>query len=759
MLAKPGKTTSRKTLAAITFLAVLSVARCNRSQVSRSMASRKPSGQQSGTSWEYGGGPAQDHYSPLTQINRSNVSQLRVAWTYDTRKARPGSYGLETTPLVVNGVLYGLTPSQRVFALKAATGKLLWKFDSGILGTQPDRGLAYWASGQDKRIFVGVMNFVYALNAETGKSIPSFGEDGRIDLRENLGRDPSSVTIALTSPGIVYQDLFIVGGMEPETLPCAPGDIRAYDVRTGKMRWSFHTIPHPGEVGYDTWPKNAWKYAGAANNWAGMAVDVKHGIVYVPTGSASPDFYKPNEHGNDLFADCLLALNAETGKMIWYFQEVRHDLWDRDLPAPPALLTVNRNGRKIEAVAQTTKQGFIYLFNRADGQPLFPIRYRNYPPSTVPGEGAAREQPLPTEPAPFARQLLTASLLTNRTPEAHRWAERQFRKFISAGQFVPFRVGKPTVIFPGFDGGGEWGGPAVDPKTGIIYVNSNDVAWTGELAKNTGKGDTARALYLNRCSLCHGPRMAGSPPEFPSLIGIGTRLTQAEIAKIIRQGRGRMPSFSTLSRFQLSALVRFLVTGKNETVRSSESAAVRESRRYLFTGYKKFRDPQDYPAVAPPWGTLNAIDLSTGKYLWKIPLGEYPKLGLRNTGTENYGGPIVTAGGLLFIGATCFDNKFRAFDRRTGKLLWEATLPFAADATPATYEVNGRQYVVIAAGGCKAAFNTPRGAVYVAFALPRSAARVRAVRARKTKAEGSAGQHLLRARVPHPDAPERRFAL
>jgi glucose dehydrogenase len=681
---------------------------------SANIHSKKP-----GSCWAYGGQPAQEHYSPLTQINRSNVRRLRVAWTYDAGNL--GSHGLQTTPLVINGVLYGFTPSQKVFALNAATGKLSWKFDSGIPGTQPDRGLAYWASGGDKRIFAGIMNFVCALDADTGKPIPTFGKDGRIDLRENLGRDPSSVSIDLTTPAIVYKDLLIVGGREPEALPCAPGDIRAYDVRTGKLRWSFHTIPHPGELGYGTWPKNAWKYAGGANNWAGMALDAKRGIVYVPTGSAASDFYKPNEVGNNLFSNCLIALNAETGKMIWYFQAVRHDLWDRDFPAPPALLTVKRAGREIEAVAQTSKQGFVYLFNRTNGQPLFPIEYRKYPPSTVPGEVAAQEQALPAQPAPYARQLLTEALLTNRTPEAHQWAERQFRNFISGGQFVPFRVGKPTVVFPGFDGGAEWGGPAVDPDTGVIYVNSNDLAWTGELAKNSGKGETARGLYLSRCSLCHGINMAGSPPEFPALVGIGNRLTPAEIGKILRQGRGRMPSFSDLSPRRVTALVQYLANGKNETINSAEPAALKAARKYLFTGYKKFLDPQGYPAVAPPWGTLNAIDLNSGKYLWKIPLGQYPKLaekGMRNTGTENYGGPIVTAGGLLFIGATCFDNKFRAFDKATGKLLWEATLPFAGIATPATYEVNGRQYVVIAAGGPKGALHARQGGVYVAFALP-----------------------------------------
>ncbi len=401
----------------------------------------------------YGGGPENNHYSRLAQINRSNVKRLTVAWSFDTQEEG----GLQTSPVVVEGVLYGITPTQKVFALDAANGKLLWKFDSGIRGTQPDRGLAYWADGKDKRILVGVMNFLYALDAATGKPIPAFAKEGRIDLRENLGREPASAqSIDLTSPAVIYKDLVIVGGRNPETLPAPPGDIRAYDVRTGKLRWSFHTIPHPGEFGHDTWPKDAWKTSGAANNWAGMTLDPQRGILYAPTGSAAFDFYGGDRIGDDLFANCLIALNAQTGKRIWHFQGVRHDLWDRDFPSPPALLAVKRDGKEIDAVAQTTKQGFVYLFDRTNGNPLFPIEYRKYPPSTVPGEQAAYEQPLPLRPAPFARQLLTENLLTTRTQEAHHWAAEKFKLFRSEGQFVPFSIGKDTVVFPGFDGGAEW---------------------------------------------------------------------------------------------------------------------------------------------------------------------------------------------------------------------------------------------------------------------------------------------------------------
>jgi quinoprotein glucose dehydrogenase len=666
--------------------------------------------------WLTYGSPEGTHYSPLAQINRTNVKHLSQAWTFDTGE----SGGLQSSPIVINGVLFGISPSQQIFALNAATGKLLWRFDSGIQGTQPDRGLAFWSDGKDKRILVGIMNYVYALDVATGKPISTFGKDGRIDLREGLGREPASAqSVDLTSPPVVYKNLFIVGGRNPETLPAPPGDIRAFDVLTGALRWSFHTIPHPGEFGYDTWPANAWKTSGSANNWAGMTLDPKRGILYVPTGSAAFDFYGADRLGDNLFANCLLALNAETGERLWSFQGVKHDIWDRDFPSHPVLLTVQRDGKSIDAVAQTSKQGFVYLFDRTTGAPLFPLESRAYPPSEMPGEVAATQQILPLKPAPFSRQQLDESLLSNRTPEIHKWALERFRSFRNGGQFVPFTVGKDTVVFPGFDGGAEWGGPALDPQTGVIYINANDLAWTGALAENKEATGT-RALYLSQCSICHGENLTGSPPALPSLVGVSTRLGSQAITTIIKNGRGRMSGFPNLSGEQIFGLLSYLANGENKELESSEPSS--PGMKYHLTGYKRFLDPDGYPAVAPPWGTLNAIDLNTGEYLWKIPFGEYPELaaqGMKNTGTENYGGPIVTAGGLLFIGATNFDKKFRAFDKSTGELLWETTLPFAGNATPATYRVNGRQFIVIAAGGGKDP-KSPSGGVYVAFALTES---------------------------------------
>lgn len=678
----------------------------------------------------YNGSSGNSHYSPLTQINRDNVSKLREVWRYDTGEKG----GLETSPIVVHGVLYAYTPKQEVIALDAATGRLLWKFSSGVpANMHAARGLAYWSSGSgqpgDARILAGVMNFIYALDATTGKKISTFGDHGRIDLRDHLGRDPKLQSIEVTSPGAIYKDLIIVGGREPETLPAPPGDIRAYNVRTGELIWSFHTIPHPGEAGYNTWPKNAWTYSGGANNWSGMAVDLQRGIVYAPTGSAATDFYGENRVGNDLFADTLLALDARTGKRIWSFQGVHHDLWDRDFPSPPTLIAVKRGGKDVPAIAQTTKQGFLYLFNRVTGKPLFPIVNRKVPPSTVPGEVAAGEQPFPMKPAPFARQLVTEDQLTDRTPAAHEWAVQEFRSIRSQGQFVPLSVGQRTMVSPSFEGGAEWGGSAFDPQTSILYINSNNYASTGELEKISG-GTDGRAIYQRQCSLCHGANRAGSPPQFPSLVDIGSRLTTEQLDARIHDGGGRMPAFPDIRGNQLRALVAYLNEksadrqasgpGSGGSVGSPPSNVNSAPATYNLTGYQRFLDPDGYPAVKPPWGLLNAIDLNTGKYVWRIPLGQYPKLaaqGLPDTGTENYGGPVVTAGGVLLIGATDFDNKFRAFDKVTGKLLWQATLPFPGNATPATYEVDGRQYVVIAAGGNSA--SELSGGVYVAFALPK----------------------------------------
>ena len=672
----------------------------------------------------YGGGPDQIRYSRLNQINRSNVKQLERAWIYDSGETG----GLQTQPIVVDDVLYGLTPSHKAFALRAATGEHLWTFDSGIKAQGPNRGLMYWSDGRaDKRVYAAVTRYVYALDVRTGKPIPTFGDGGRIDLHKDLGRDPERQSVVLTTPGVVHKDLLILGGRVSEGLPASPGDVRAYNARTGKLQWSFHTIPHPGEAGYETWSKDSWRENGGANSWPGMALDETRGIVYVPTGSAAADFYGANRVGDNLYANSLVALNADTGKLIWHFQFVRHDIWDRDAPAPPSLITIRRDGKIIDAVAQATKHGYVFVFDRATGTPIYPIEYRKVPPSNVPGEVAADTQPFPTRPAPFARQDLTPETITSRTAEVRAWALAELAKFQNDGLFVPLSVGWQTVIFPGFDGGAEWGGQAFDPDTGIYYVNANDLAWTGGLTPAVEAG-TARGVYQQNCAACHRDDLQGTPPQIASLVGIAQRKSKAEISALIQKGAGRMPGFPYLSNAAVSALIDFLSDGTDSplTAPPRGSQGTPPLVPYRFTGYRKFLDPDGYPAVAPPWGTLNAIDLNTGDLVWRIPLGEYPEFaakGLTNTGTENYGGPIVTAGGLVFIGATNFDRKFRAFDKATGALLWEATLPFSGNGTPATYEVDGRQYVAIAAGGGKGGARSDAGSAsggtYVAFALGR----------------------------------------
>jgi quinoprotein glucose dehydrogenase len=662
----------------------------------------------------YGGGPEGIRYSSLDEITRDNVRTLELAWSYDTGETG----GLQTNPIVVGRMLFTTTPKARVIALDAATGALVWRFDSGIESSGPNRGVTYWSSGDDKRLFTTQGRYVYALDAASGRPIAGFGKDGRIDLHDDLGRPPDLQSVRLTTPGSIYKDLLIVGGRCGEGLPASPGHVRAYDVRSGTLRWVFHTIPQPGEPGYETWPKDAWTFSGGANNWAGMAVDEQRGIVFVPTGSAAADFYGANRTGDNLYANSLLALDAATGKKLWHFQAVRHDIWDRDFPAPPSLVTVTQGGQRIDAVAQTSKHGFVFLFERATGRSLFPIEYKSYPASALEGEVVADSQPLPVRPAPFSRQRLAESLLTERTPAARQMALEAFRAFRSEGQFIPFGTDRDTVILPGFDGGAEWGGSAFDPESGRLYVNANEMAWTGRLAESVGAAG-ARRLYLRDCAACHGDERAGAPPQIPSLVGIGARAPTSQLLRAIREGVGRMPGFPALTQDESLALVEYVKTGRDSDIPETVSKL---ASKYRFTGYKKFLDPEGYPAIKPPWGTLTAIDLGSGEQAWQVPLGEYPELakqGLARTGSENYGGPVVTKGGLVFIGATCFDKKFRAFDKATGALLWETTLPFSAVGTPATYEAGGRQFVVVPAGGGKD--KTPSGGMYLAFALPRRA--------------------------------------
>jgi quinoprotein glucose dehydrogenase len=692
------------------------------------------------TDWrEYLGGPDRNHYSTLTQINPSNVNQLKVAWEYHTLD----SGQIQCNPIIVDGVLYGMTASTQPFAVDAATGQEKWrKKKEGDNSLSSSRGLVYWESGNDKRILYTKGPWLYALDAATGEKIMSFGDSGRTSLKAGLGPTAKDKMVISNTPGTVFEDFIVMPLRVSEGTDAPLGYIQAFNIRTGKLVWVFHTIPSPGEYGYDTWPKNVYKntIVGAANNWSGMSVDRKRGILYVPTGSAAFDFYGGDRKGANLFANCLIALDARTGKRLWHYQLVHHDILDRDPPAAPNLVTINHNGKKVDAVAQVTKQGMVFVFDRVTGTPLFPIEERPVPQSDVPGEKSWPTQPFPVKPAPYARQALTAADI-NPYSESHDSLVTLFKKSRYGGPFTPLSK-RGTVIFPGLDGGAEWGGAAADPE-GTLYVNSNEMAWLISIGENVSEAQMAgmasgNRLYTTTCIGCHGSERKGNPASgYPSLIGIGSRRTRDYISNIITNGKGMMPGFPKFDDKQKKAIVAFLLGEERDEIglakmeapakiksrakaasKKGNTAKARQTYSYRISGYSKFLDRNGLPAVSPPWGTLNAIDLNTGEYKWKINYGEYPELmakGIAQTGSESYGGPVVTASGLLFISGTK-DKKFRVYDKNTGKLIWETELPAANFATPSTYEVNGKQYIVLACGGTK--LGAAPGDSYIAFALP-----------------------------------------
>jgi quinoprotein glucose dehydrogenase len=676
-----------------------------------------------GTDWpEYLGGPDRSHYSTLDQINTSNVASLRLAWEFHT-----GDFGqMQCNPIIVHGVLYGATGTSEIFALDAGTGRQIWRFTvPGALDPvlANDRGVTYWTDGKSERILCTVDSWLYALDARTGEVIRDFGTNGRASLKAGLGPQAQEKWVMSTTPGTLFGDLLVMPTRVGEDQDAAPGWIQAFNVRTGTVAWVFVTIPFPGQPGYETWSRDTYRNidVGSANCWAGMAIDRERGMVYVPTGSAAPDFWGGHRIGMDLFADSLLALDAATGKLLWCQQTIHHDIWDKDLPSPPVLVSLRHGGRVVDAVAQTTKTGFVFVFDRVTGEPLFPIEEKPFPKSTLDGEQAWPTQPVPTKPAPYARQTLTED-------EVSPYAENrdallaQFRG-AHKGLFQPF--GKfPTILFPGFDGGGEWGGPAVDPD-GILYVNSSNMAWLVSVSDTPKESDLAQMSlghrrYTEYCVACHGLERRGLPAGgIPSLVGVGTRLRRDEVFTVISSGRKMMPGFTTLSKGDKDAIIGYLFG--DEQV--AGAAAPPESEAppripYRFDGYNRWVDSKGYPAISPPWGTLSAIDLNTGEYLWKVTLGEFKELtarGIPPTGAENYGGPVSTAGNLLFIAATK-DGMIRAFDKRNGRVLWQAELPAGGFATPSTYSVGGRQFVVVACGGTK--LGTAPGDSYVAYALP-----------------------------------------
>lgn len=693
----------------------------------------------SNNTWEvYGGSKENIRYSALTQIDTNNVAGLVKAWEFKTSDTDKYTQ-IQVNPIVVNNVLYGVSPKLKLFAVDASNGQSKWIFDPyqvteqgvkgvGYFAMNVCRGVTYYKDDKGKRLFYAAGSNLFCVNAETGKLITDFGVEGKIDLHNDLGRDVSNLYVAMTSPGIIYKDVIIIGSRVNEEAAAAPGYIRAYDVHTGKLRWKFHTIPQPGEEGYESWEdKEAWKNIGGVNAWAGFSLDEKRGIVYAPLGSASYDFYGGKRLGANLFANSILALDAATGKKVWHFQTVHHDVWDRDLPTAPALVTITKHGKKIDALAQPTKTGFIFLLDRANGKPIYPINEVPVPTNTeLIGEKLFPTQPWPTTIVPFVRQAFTEKEINNLVaPEEQKEIKEKLSTLNTGFIFNPSSK-KGTVIFPGFDGGAEWGGPAFDPSSGLLYVNANEMPWIltmvdqkNELPKRETNVEAGMRLYKTNCMACHGPERKGGG-NYPSLIGVDKKYTETSFHDLLNNGRRMMPAFTQLNKEEKEAIASFILGLTTKENQAFKGPAKKNNpyweMPYTSTGYNKFLTKEGYPAVAPPWGSLNAINLNTGKMEWKIPLGETPAFLAKgiHTGTENYGGPAVTAGGVLFIAATK-DSKFRAFNKRNGKLLWETTLPYPGYATPSVYEVNGKQYVVIACGGGK--LGSPSGDSYIAFSL------------------------------------------
>lgn len=669
-----------------------------------------------GSDWTTYQGPGSNQATTLSSFTKKNVNQLGVAWQYSSGDATEKSQ-IQCNPLVINGKAYVSTPQLDLVCLDAAQGNEIWRASPAqglredeipASGMGVNRGVVYASSSDGDRIFISHGPYLFAFRADNGESVVSFGDNGKIDLRMDLRANARDAFVVANSPGVVWEDFLIIGCRVSESTGAAPGDIRAYDIHSGKLRWTFHTIPHPGEEGYETWPEGSYLTAGGANAWAGMTLDPQSGIVYIPTGSASYDFYGADRPGDNLYANSLLALNAGTGDKIWHYQIVHHDVLDRDLPAPPNLVTFMHQGRLVKAVAQITKTGHIFVFDRKTGQPIFPIEELNVPISDMPGERSSATQPMTTLP-PFSRQSVEQ---INPFAPGKDSLQQILDGMRKGSVFQPPSI-DGTLVFPGYDGGGEWGGAAFDPWRSLVIVNSSQMAWTLNMIP-TSADHPGATVYLTNCASCHGADKEGG--EFmgviPSLSDLRDNLARDEILRILRSGKGSMPSFSSIDSSKLELVTDYLLGIDANNVGSGQSVS------YVSSGYHRFLDRLGYPAISPPWGLLTAIDLQAEEIRWQVPLGEYEELsqsGVPVTGTENYGGPLVTETGLTFIAATR-DEKIRAFDSETGELLWEDKLPAGGYATPSMYMANGKQYLLIACGGGKMGTNS--GDYYVAYSLP-----------------------------------------